>query len=267
MQYFYFILFYNTYIYTRTISVASLNKYEENNAVFEGAWIDAPHPLASGGNLKLALIPGAKATFSFSGDSVDVISTKGPIMGSIGILIDGVYKGNVSLNDPNYLFQQTVAAYTGLGTGSHTLEIVSASGLIVIDAIKAAGLASSPTHFSETAAAYSSNWVDAPHSLFTETTSKMSPGALGDTATFNFTGTKVRIIGLKGPIFGIADILIDGSPYATVDLYQSGFTIQSTIETISGLSPGSHTVKVVATGTNNPLSAAGLINVDGFDVW
>ncbi len=40
--------------YTFSFKTRALNTYEEPLAMFEGAWIDAPHPLASGGGLKLA---------------------------------------------------------------------------------------------------------------------------------------------------------------------------------------------------------------------
>ena len=41
----------------------------------------------------------------------------------------------------------------------------------------------------------------------------------GARATFSFTGTSVRWIGLRGPQYGIARVFLDGAFQATVDLY------------------------------------------------
>jgi V8-like Glu-specific endopeptidase len=249
------------------IHVTTFTTYEEDAAWYEGAWVEASHPDASSGTLKLTPLTSSKAFFDFTGSTVKIVSIKGPILGSFDVYIDGIYRGSVDLYDPSYLFKQTVASYTGLSPGTHTLRIVSTSGLVVIDAFVVAGTATSPTHYPDSAATYAGSWTDSSHPLFTEGNLKMNPGIAGDKATFTFTGEKVRIIGLKGPFFGKAEIKIDGSLYSTVDFYQPDFKIQTTIETISGLSPGTHIVEIMATGTQNPSSVASYINIDGFDVW
>jgi hypothetical protein len=66
---------------------------------------------------------------------------------------------------------------------------------------------------------------------------------------------------------GIARVYIDGVLIADVDTWaplQEEF--QAAMFVATGLSPGSHTLRIEVTGTKNPSSPATRIVVDAFDV-
>ena len=83
-------------------------------------------------------------------------------------------------------------------------------------------------------------------------------------AQFTFTGTEVRWVCTKFSNRGKADVYIDGAYQDTKDLYSSSVLYQQEIYTRTGLSSGSHTIKVVCNGTKNASSSDYYIDVDAF---
>jgi hypothetical protein len=85
-------------------------------------------------------IPGATATFTFTGTSVSWIGCeKGSAGGTADVSIDGVFQKQVSLNQnyPVEGYQMTVFRADGLSPGAHTLQVkvVSNTGsYVVVDA-------------------------------------------------------------------------------------------------------------------------------------
>jgi hypothetical protein len=73
--------------------------------------------------------------------------------------------------------------------------------------------------------------------------------AAGASATYSFTGSSVSLIGPRGPEFGTMDIYIDGVLEGTADGYSSQRLAQQVLFTASSLDYGSHTIKVVNTGS------------------
>jgi hypothetical protein len=88
----------------------------------------------------------------------------------------------------------------------------------------------------------------------------------GSTATLAFDGTGVRWVGVRDQWSGIADVYIDGAKYSTVDTYAASEQSRAVLFAASGLTPGSHTVRIEATGTRNDSSGGAWIWVDAFDV-
>ena len=89
----------------------------------------------------------------------------------------------------------------------------------------------------------------------------------GDSAAeFTFTGTAVQWIGPKNTNGGKADVYIDGGlAQADIDTYTAaGKQHQQVLYSRTGLAAGSHTIKVVATGTKNPAASNNLIAIDAF---
>lgn len=92
------------------------------------------------------------------------------------------------------------------------------------------------------------------------------------TLTFTFSGTGVALVYAKWHNRGIAAVSVDGGPETTVDMYAAGTSDLATVQTqqvfpvASGLSNGTHTLRVRVTGTRNPAASSVLVNVDAFDV-
>jgi hypothetical protein len=96
----------------------------------------------------------------------------------------------------------------------------------------------------------------------------MTPGAQ---ATFTFTGTSVAWIGMRGLDSGIARVFLDGVFVSEVDMFARSYELHVPVFTASGLSNGTHTLTIEATGMKNgdaqaAQSASALVVVDAFDV-
>ncbi len=69
-------------------------------------------------------------------------------------------------------------------------------------------------------------------------------------------------ISSRGPNRGKAKVLIDGVLIAKVDLYGSTASVRRIALTVTGLSAGTHTLKVIVSGT----SGRPRVDIDGFVV-
>ncbi|NUP61276.1 MAG: beta-galactosidase, partial [Nonomuraea sp.] len=86
----------------------------------------------------------------------------------------------------------------------------------------------------------------------------------GDSVTVPFDGTAIRWIGSKTDNHGNADVYLDGDKVATVD--DSGGESQAVIFQKTGLTPGSHTLKIVVAGTHSSGSSDNYVAIDAIDV-
>lgn len=84
--------------------------------------------------------------------------------------------------------------------------------------------------------------------------------------TYTFTGTGVSWLGQKDANFGKASVYIDNVLVATADAYSATNLYQQTLYAVSGLSSGSHTIKIVPTATHSASSTGNWIEVDAFTV-
>src|SRR4029434_2696788 len=88
----------------------------------------------------------------------------------------------------------------------------------------------------------------------------------GSRASLSFTGSGVSWITYEDQWSGVARVYIDGELKTTVDEYASPARIAVAAYTISGLSPGAHTITIEETGSRNRSSQGAWVWVDGFDV-
>lgn len=82
-------------------------------------------------------------------------------------------------------------------------------------------------------------------------------------AVFAFTGREVAWVSTKGSNRGKADVYVDGTKRATVDLYASSTQWRQVVFSLE-LSPGAHTLEVRPTGTKNASSSGKRVDVDAF---
>jgi hypothetical protein len=82
----------------------------------------------------------------------------------------------------------------------------------------------------------------------------------------NFNGTGITWIGKKGPNLGIASYSVDGGPPVTFDAYNASVVSQNNNGVISGLAPGSHSLKIEVTQTKNASSSDYYQTIDAFNI-
>jgi len=89
----------------------------------------------------------------------------------------------------------------------------------------------------------------------------------GAAAEWSFSGNQVRILGAVGPDGGLADVYIDGAKQpAGMDCYCPDRRFQQVLFSKSGLSRGSHALKIVARGGGNPIAGGATVRIDSV-IW
>ncbi|MBO1329798.1 RICIN domain-containing protein [Streptomyces sp. VRA16 Mangrove soil] len=87
----------------------------------------------------------------------------------------------------------------------------------------------------------------------------------GDSVQYAFSGTGVRYLGMTQPNMGKVDVYLDGAlAQAGIDAYAPSVTKQVPLFEKTDLSAGSHTIKVVCTGTKNAASSSTVCALDAF---
>ncbi len=267
-------------------------RYEQTDpsVTYTAGWSQDSSRSWSAGTAAVSTTPGAQATFTFSGPSVNWIGGRGPWAGIARVSVDGVFVAEVDTYSSEEI-RVTMFTVNGLTNASHTLTIgvtgqmnaAALSNYVVVDAFDVPGPAVSRLQETDPDVTYTAGWVqdNTLNTLAPGITNGVIPnvslrnwsaGAAqlstmpGAQATFNFTGTAVTWIGARGTQAGIADVFLDGSLVAEVDLYSPTEQIQQAVFTAAGLADASHTLTIAVTGRQNPASQGALVVVDAFEV-
>ncbi|MBE0476953.1 MAG: discoidin domain-containing protein [Coriobacteriia bacterium] len=122
----------------------------------------------------------------------------------------------------------------------------------------------SRTEETDSAVSYGGAWSTATGVRYSGGSVRFS-GTAGRTAGITVTGGKVTWIGTRGSYGGIAEVLVDGSPVATVDTWASSISDQQALYTVNlGTSGGTVTIRV--TGLRNPSATNSYVILDAFDL-
>ncbi|MDH3389327.1 MAG: thrombospondin type 3 repeat-containing protein, partial [Gammaproteobacteria bacterium] len=112
---------------------------------------------------------------------------------------------------------------------------------------------------------FSGTWYSIPISVFSAATVNVAIDS-GSEAKINFFGTGVDWIGLLGPSSGYAEVYLDGALVETVDQFRPATTINASVFSIQDLPPGSHELRIVATGAQDPFAFGNTTLVDAIEV-
>lgn len=184
--------------------------------------------------------------YTFTGTGIDYITEKNSDQGNVDIYIDNVFQQTVSCYNATRLAQQTVYSKTGLSPGSHTIKGVKTSGTyMLLDALKV--YQATVYNDTDTGIAYSNGtWNYSSNRGAGDYSNDVHyTGTNGAYMQYTFTGTGVDVITPKDPSQGNVDIYIDNVFQQRINTYNSSYLAQQTIYNKTGLSPGSHTVKMV----------------------
>ena len=262
-------------------------RYEETAAevTFTGTWFDNTLSGHSGGSAKLAVDPGSRVTFSFTGTGASWIGYRDEWSGIAKVSVDGTVAKTVDTYASPAQSQATLYSVTGLTDGAHTLTVEatgnigpsSAGGWVWVDAFEATagsgsgggggGGTTTPTRIEENAAAVdlSGRWypnglrVHSGHSAILANDKNAS-------ARVSFDGTGIRWIGYRDEWAGIAQVYLDGALQKAVDTYATPAEAQAILYSIEGLPQGPHTLEVRVTGSHSQQSADSWVWVDAFEV-
>jgi len=256
---------------------AAVKRYEETDASvsFSLGWQSDSNWPWSGGAMASSRVPGARASFTFTGTSVTWIGYRSTYGGIARVFVDGVYVSDVDLFDRASNELRTPAfTMSGLSNSSHTLTVEvtglknndAVDTLVVVDAFDVPGPPVSRLQETDPAMTYTGAWVglDASKSWSGNyATIASTPGAQ---ATLSFNGTSISWIGYRGPDSGTARVYLDGGFVGEVDTYSPTQRVVDDIFTATGLADSSHTLTIEVTGLKNSASTGTQIVVDAFDV-
>jgi Big-like domain-containing protein len=257
-----------------------VKRYEETDAsvTLDSGWVesspDRDWMAWSGGTAAYGVVPGAQATFTFTGTSVTWIGYRSVDSGIARLSVDGTVVSDIDLFARRNEGSVRVFTVKGLADGSHTLTIQmtglknpeSQGNIVVVDAFDVPAPVVSHLQDTDPDIAYTAGWtggdISKPWSGGLATRSSTA----GAQATLTFHGTAINWIGYRGPESGIANVYLDGALAGEVDTYAPSPRVQDTLFRIPGLANGSHTLTIEATGLKNGASTGATVVVDAFDV-
>jgi hypothetical protein len=218
----------------------------------------------------------ASASYTFSGRQVTYYAKLGPDLGKVQISIDGQPATVVDLyapDDDNW--SVPVYSRTFANAGRHTITITetdqknSRSGGtgITLDGFAVAVPGASVTAATDKSVSYAGTGWAVASDPSASTGKLMSSGQAGDSVTLTVNGAKrITWVGSTCASCGEADVYVDGKFATRVDTY--GFrgptAGQVALFEQSWAKPGTHTIKIVVTGSKNFESSGTQINVDSF---
>jgi hypothetical protein len=88
----------------------------------------------------------------------------------------------------------------------------------------------------------------------------------GADLVINFTGTDITWIGKIGPNFGVASYSVDGGEPVAFDAYNASLVSQNNNVVVSGLAPGSHSLKIEVTHNKDASSSDYYQVIDAFNI-
>jgi hypothetical protein len=236
--------------------------------VYYDGWDNRQTPAAFGGGYRYAWQAGQTlaCTKNVSVATVYVLTYRGPDQGKAQIVVDGTVVKDVDLYRAEPLW--TSIRIANLPKQAHT---------ILVKALGTKRWSSSGTEVRVTGCRFGGTYTDDLGYDFTRLsrwTAKADSrlpdgwfrfsGAKGARLTFHITGTAFTWKTAAGPWFGMAEILVDGTPVQTVDLYQPKWSVKNI--QVSGLADGDHEITIKVLRQKNPLSKGFGVGFDGFSV-
>ena len=279
-----------------TGSVARFEETESGAVSFTGTWHPNSMAAHSGGTAKLAMDPGSKATFTFTGTGARWIGYRDEWSGTAKVFVDGTLVKTIGTYASPAQAKTTIYSVDGLAAGSHTLVIEatgdpgagSGGAWVWVDAFEALSGGSGGSGVGSTdgtttgdggTATAGLSWVEQTEpklvyrgGWFPNGSGVHSGGSAtlamdrGSRVVARFTGTGIQWVGYRDQWAGIARIFVDGQFVKRVNTYAAGAKAQKTLYSIQGLAPGNHTLEIRVTGRKSRASGGSWIWVDGFKV-
>jgi len=250
--------------------------------VYTGMWYPNYAYPNIGGSATLTNAKGATATLSFTGTGITWIGVLDPYSGLAQVYLDGT-PNTVDTYGQTTLYQQPLFSVHGLAPGTHTLSIQvlhqrdgeTNGSWIWINAFNiengsglVGGVSASAGSIEQNnpAVSYTGNWYLNTNPIMSGGTAALAMDP-NSSVTVAFNGTGITWIGYQDPWSGIANIYLDGKLQSPpLDTYAASSKARSSVYSIAGLSPGTHTLMIVVTGTHDAASAGSWIWVDAFNV-
>ncbi|NBD22988.1 S8 family serine peptidase [Paenibacillus sp. T1] len=247
--------------------------YEEDadELTFAGDWETVSDEALSSGSAKRIDAPG-HVEFTFEGSYIEWIGAKNPQQGIADVYIDGKIASSVSLYDTSESTRQTLFK-KAVSYDKHTIRVEWTGktdprarkgdpAFVNVDAFVVKHLVQDAD---TSQVRYEGTWMTSFSTVYSghSVTTSLKKD---DFAEITFTGTKVRLLAPVGDKRGIANIYLDGQLTKTVDFYRTVRQQGTVVFESDALADGTHTVRVVNSGTKNPGSSGYAVSIDAFEI-
>jgi len=235
---------------SRTVSDATVVDDTDSRIGYTGTWTSSTSRKDAdpdfGRSLSYTKTNGDSYTYTFYGSSIQLIGEKATSRGTMNISIDGGAAVQATANDTSTNFQQTIYTKSGLALGKHTIKVTKTGGTYLdLDAIHVTQ--DNIYDDNSTAVSYTNptSWTSRQNTTYGDFGTGIHYTKLnGESATFTFSGTSVALMSEKAANRGNVSISIDGGTPITISETSATTLFQQISFSQSGLSPGTHTLKV-----------------------
>lgn len=238
---------------------------------YTGTWNHIARAESFNGTLSWSNTLDAAASYTFDGTGVELYTQKGTGGGKFDIYLDNVKVLTYDSYASSILHQVLAYQTTGLSAGPHTIQVVvthtknanSSNYNVHVDYIKALESAPTVVEIDNTDANidYAGDWNSIERAQSHDGTISYS-NTTNDYAEYTFNGTGVQFYTQKGPSAGKIGIYLDDVLQATYDAYASSGQHQVLAYDAQNLTAGSHTIKIVVTGTKNANANNDFVHLD-----
>jgi SpoIID/LytB domain protein len=247
------------------------------NVAYLGYWNTSPAAAAFGGSFRYANSP-AKASVSFEGTYLALVSKTAPNYGKATVTLDGGAPVTVDYYSPTVLYRRTVYNTGSLTAGPHTLTVewagaksAKSSGYSIgLDAFDVQGTLNPspdlPTRYQQTDPKF--NYAGAWSGVWSSMASGGSFRWLNSSGsvTVGFDGTYLAWVTKKSRAYGKAWVRVDDGVPRLVDLYSRATQWKQAVWNTGILASGNHTVCIAWSGTKSLGASSYNIAVDAFDI-
>ncbi len=264
-----------------TGNVAS-TRYSDTNSklAWTGLWKTSKNSGYYGGSQKWSSTAGSLVKATFTGSSVSWVASRGPSNGKAAVYVDGKLAKTVDLYATKTSRKVKVFTASGLGAGTHTIEVKtlgkknskSKGSAVGVDSLLVGGGALSATtaglkryEQSNAKNATLGSWTAVGGSSYSDG-SALRTSSKSARFYATFYGSEVRWIGTAADSYGKARVSIDGGPAKEIEITSGATRYRTTLFTASGLSQDrAHTIMIEALGKGSG-GTEGLTAVDAIDV-
>jgi len=197
---------------------------------------------------------GDAVSYTFTGTSISYITETNTDEGNVQVYLDGTLQATVSGYSATHKEQQTLWSKSGLAAGPHTLKLVKQDGqYMLLDALQftpapaSSGLVNDTGTGSGVVYSGSSWFYSASRGAGDLGDDVHATQTNGDFVSFSFSGTSVSYLTETNTDEGNVAVYVDGVLKQTVSCVTAPRSVQQAVYSVSGLSAGAHTLKLVKT--------------------
>jgi hypothetical protein len=241
---------------------------------YNGTWATYPNTYFSGGTHAYTKTVGSSVTVAFTGSRLDWIGLAGQQYGIANVSVDRGPSQPVDLYNPTNQFKKTLFSTGDLAAGLHTVTITctgsknasATDSYLSVDAFDTDGALTlvSTVQQNDSRVLYGGSWLSYANTPFSGGSYAYTQTA-GATVTIPFNGRELDWIATKGPVYGIAQVSVDGGSTTTpVDLWSGSYQYRQDVFSTGVLANGLHTLTITYTGDKNASAIGTYVNADAF---